>query len=63
MRKSLKEVLMERDNLSEYEAEDLISDAKRAYQEYIGDNDLEGAYNICEEYFGLEPDFLDDIME
>jgi len=27
-------------------------------KQYMEDGDLDSAYNICEEYFGLEPDYL-----
>jgi hypothetical protein len=55
---SLKQVLMRRDELTSEEADELIADAKIALQGYIEDDDLESAENVCEEFFGLEPDYL-----
>lgn len=58
--KSLKETIMKRDNLSEKEADDLIKRAR---------NDLYGRFehgeqpdDICSEWFGLEPDYIMDLM-
>ena len=60
---TLLEVLMRRDCISEEEARCLIIDAAEAAMEYLANDDLDGATNICEEMFGLEPDYLDDVME
>jgi len=62
MCESIKEVLMRRDGISALEAQDIINQAREALQEYIASNDLEAAENVCEEYFGLEPDFLTELM-
>jgi len=62
MYESIKEVIMRRDGISALESQDLITQAKEALQEYIASNDLEAAENVCEEYFGLEPDFLIELM-
>lgn len=59
---TIKQVLMERDGMDEDEAKDLIEEARQALMEYIEEDDLEAAYNICKEYFGLEPDYLMEIM-
>lgn len=60
MRESLKEVLMRRDNMSEAEADDLIEEAKEDLQERLGNGEI--PEDICEEWFGLEPDYIDDLM-
>jgi len=60
MRKSLKEVLMERDGMSEDEVDDLISEAHEDLMQRLDDG--EDVSDLCEEYFGLEPDYLDDLM-
>jgi len=62
MCESIKEVLMRRDGISALEAQDIINQAREALQEYIASNDLEAAENVCEEYFGLEPDYLIELM-
>ena len=59
---SIKQVLMRRDNLSSQDADILISEAREVLNEYIENDDMDSAYNICQEYFGLEPDYLDEIM-
>lgn len=60
MRESLKEVLMRRDNMSEAEADDMIEEAKEDLQERLGNGEI--PEDICEEWFGLEPDYIDDLM-
>ena len=59
---SIKEVLMRRDNMTEEEAEDLISEARNALQSYLNEGDISSAEDICAEYFGLEPDYLDELV-
>jgi len=55
---SIKKIIMERDNLSSEEADEQINDAQLAFDTYLADGDQVGAENICEEYFGLEPDYV-----
>jgi len=59
---SIKEVLMTRDGLSEVEAELEIAEARVQLDEYLAEGDMEGAENICEEFFGLEPDYIMELM-
>ena len=54
----LKKVIMKKYGWDEQEADSSINEARTALQEYLDDDDQESAYNICEEYFGLEPDYL-----
>ena len=54
----IKKVLMERDNMSSEDADDLIRDAKETLQEYLEDGDFSSAEDICAEFFGLEPDYI-----
>ena len=58
--KTIKEVLIKRDHMSSEDAEALIDEAKEELQ-YRLEND-EDAYDICKEFFGLEPDYLDELM-
>jgi len=44
------------------EADELIAKAKQALEEYLEEGDFAGYENICEEFFGLEPDFLDELI-
>ena len=59
---TIKEVLIRRDGMTEEEAEALIGEAREVMLGYLEDGDMEAAYEICEEYFGLEPDYLMDLM-
>lgn len=59
---TIKEILMRRDGMSSYEADELIADAKDALMEYIDNGDMLLAEEVCYEYFGLEPDYLFEIM-
>ena len=62
MRESIKQILIRRDNMTETEAEELIEEAREALQEYIEADDWYYADDICQEYFNLEPDYLDELM-
>lgn len=58
--KTIKEILMRRDMLSSKEADALILEASANFWDRLDHN--EDPYNICEEYFGLEADYLDELM-
>lgn len=62
MLKPIKEILMERDNMSLSDAEALIDEArqeaKRRFDEEEMFNLLDLDSEICSEYFGLEPDYF-----
>ena len=53
---------MERDGLTASEAEELIEEARGTLQEYIEEGDLTSAHDICQEFFGLEPDYIMELM-
>lgn len=55
---TIKQVIMRRDNLTSEQADELIKEAKKTLHAYLDEDDQESAENICEEYFGLEPDYL-----
>ena len=55
-------VLMKRDGMTYEEANNLIDEAREALQNYFDEGDSFGAENVCEEFFGLEPDYLDELM-
>jgi hypothetical protein len=59
---SLKQTIMRRDDLTSTEADDLIAEAREALHAYLEADDQEAAHNICEEFFGLEPDYLMDLL-
>jgi hypothetical protein len=56
----IKPVIMKRDGLTERQADDLINEAREAFHERLDEGDM--PFDICEEFFGLEPDYLDDLM-
>lgn len=60
MRKGIKEVLMKRDGISAEEAEDLIAQAREDFNERLEAGEM--PFDLCEEWFGLEPDYLDEFM-
>lgn len=60
--KTIKEVLIERDNMTSEEADNLIEEAKEVLQNYLLADDQESAENICQEYFGLEPDYIMELV-
>jgi hypothetical protein len=60
--KTIKQILMERDGMTEAGADEMIQEARSQWREYLIDGDSEAAYEICQEYFGLEPDYLVDLV-
>ena len=60
---SIKEILMRRDGMSELEAEIEINEAREQLSKYLELGDIRSAYNICEECFGLEPDYIRELKE
>jgi len=59
---TIKQIIMRRDCLTSNDADNIIEDARKALWDYLDDGDEESAYNICQEYFGLEPDYLDEFI-
>jgi hypothetical protein len=63
MVESIQSILMRRDGMTKDEAEDLIEDALedlriRLYDE-LSISELD---NFCSEWFGLEPDYMEELM-
>jgi hypothetical protein len=56
------QVLMNRDSMEKKEALILINHAKIQLNEYLDDGDTFSASNICEEFFGLEEDYIMELM-
>ena len=56
-------ILMERDNMTEDEAYNLYNDAHQDFQNRLeqGASFFE-IEDFCEEWFGLEPDYLEDMI-
>ena len=59
--KTIKEILMRRDGMSAEAADELIIQAKDDLDERLIHG--EPADDICEEWFGLEPDYLLELIE
>ena len=49
---------MKRDGLTAEDAIDRIAEAREQFNLYLEAGDLEGAEQICADYFGLEPDYV-----
>ena len=58
----IKSILITRDNMSPSEADDLISQAQDQLNEYLAAGQEDLAYDICAEFFGLEPDYIDELL-
>lgn len=59
---SVKEVLMSRDKMSSEDADDLIAEFKEDLDHLVEIGSLEDAYDLVAEYFGLEPDYLEEFL-
>jgi hypothetical protein len=57
---NLKQIIMGRDNLTEQEADQQIFEAKLDMQNRLAEGEM--PMNICEEWFGLEPDYIFDLL-
>jgi len=60
MIESIQEVLMKRDGITKEEADDLVRAAKEDLIERLDEGEM--PYDICEEWFGLEPDYLEQLL-
>ncbi len=60
---TVKQVLMKRDGLTTQEADEEIEDFKDELRNLLNEGgNLEDAYQLIENAFGLEPDYLDDFL-
>lgn len=58
--RTLKQEIMLRDELTEEEADATIAEAKKELIDRIEEGEM--PFEICEELFGLEPDFIFDLI-
>ena len=58
--KSIKEILIERDGLSPEEAEDLIEEAREDLFARLEEGEM--PFDICREWFGLERDYIENLL-
>ena len=56
----LKKTIMEMDGSTEEEAQIKINEAKDELNDRLADG--QDCFDFCEEYFGLEPDYLIDLI-
>jgi hypothetical protein len=61
---SIKSIIMRRDGLTNDEADDAITEAVIDAQDRLdGGDTLDAIENVIEEHFGLEPDYVMEIVE
>ena len=60
MNRTIKEVLMDRDNMSAQEADNLIKRAKQDLLERLAEGEM--PFDICAEWFGLEEDYVYELL-
>jgi len=58
---TIKEILMRRDGMTAKEADAMIRSAVEELEWGLMEDNPN--YDICEDFFGLEPDYLDDLMQ
>lgn len=58
--RTIKEVLMDRDRMTEEEANELISEAKEDLHDRLEKGEI--PEDICQEWFGLEPDYIMELL-
>lgn len=57
--RTIKQILMDRDGMTAKEADALIQRAQDDLYERLGRGEM--PFDICEEWFGLEPDYIHEI--
>lgn len=55
------EILMERDGMTREYAEFLVEDARKDFNERLAAGEM--PFNICQEWFGLEPDYIFELLD
>lgn len=60
MRRSLRDTLMRKDGISAEEADAQIESVREELYDRLDDGEM--PFEICAERFGLEPDYLDDLI-
>jgi len=57
---SIKDILMERDGMTAADADNLIDDARADLAKRLDAGEM--PHDICEEWFGLEPDYFFELL-
>jgi len=61
--KTIKQILMDRDDMTEEDAKSLISDAREDFNSRMNAGEsFMSMEDFCNEWFGLEPDYLDEFL-
>ena len=58
--KSLMQILIDRDGLTEQQAQEAIKDAHSELDERLSKGEM--PFDLMEELFGLEPDYLEELL-
>jgi len=61
MSRTIKEILMDRDGMTAEAADELIAEAKRDMNARLADGEY--PHDICAEHFGLEPDYIFELID
>lgn len=59
---TIKQILMRRDGMSAEDAQELIDEARYAMYDALERGDQDEAENVCQDWFGLEPDYLMELL-
>ena len=59
---NVKQTLMARDGISSEEADELIAEFEEDLKRCVENGSLEEAYDLIQDHFGLEPDYLDEFL-
>ena len=59
---SIKQILMRRDNMSELDASNYMEEANEEFKQLLIEGNMDELENFAENWFGLEPDYLDEMM-
>ena len=58
---SIKSILMRRDNMSSEDADNLINQAREDMNDRLEEGEMPD--DICNEWFGLEPDYIFELLD
>jgi len=58
---SIKSILMRRDNMSSEDADNLINQAREDMNDRLAEGEMPD--DICNEWFGLEPDYIFELLD
>ena len=62
MSKDIKNILINRDSMNPEEADVIIIEARREAFRHVTKGEFDLAEQVCSEYLGLEPDYLDALL-